>query len=110
MIGQTLLHALTDVREGRVQLTAEQQLEFLDAVEELARVLIGAPRGGDGAQNAIWYRHERTPALARLADAARPQEPSLARELEAARVEDARIVHQLQAGLGAPSASPPRRR
>ena len=34
---------------------------FLDAVEELARVLITAPRGGESVQIAIWHRHERTP-------------------------------------------------
>lgn len=69
---------------------------FLDAIEELARVLIAAPHHGDSLQIAIWHTHERTPALARFVDAARPRQPSLARELEADRLEDALIVRQLR--------------
>ena len=52
------------IRDGRVRLTEQQQLALLDAVEELACVLIAAPCGGDSLQLAIWHRHARTPALA----------------------------------------------
>jgi hypothetical protein len=99
MIAGDVLSALADIREGRVRLTAEEQVAFLDAVEQLACVLIDAPRGGDRLQTAIWHTHERAPALAQLVDAARPGRPSLARELEAARVEELRVVRQLRADL-----------
>ncbi len=100
MIANDVFSALADIREGRVVLTAEQTIAFLDAVQELARVLIIAPRGGDIADNAIWHAHERMPALARFADASRPGQPSLAAELEAARADEVRIVRQLRADLG----------
>jgi hypothetical protein len=99
MIPDDVFSAIADIRDGRVRLTAEEQMVFLDAVEELARVLITAPRGGESVQIAIWHRHERTPALAQLADAARPGQASLAQELEAARVEDLHVVRQLRAEL-----------
>ncbi len=99
MISHDVLTALADIREGRVRLNAKQQRAFLDAVEGLARVMINAPRAGDSAQLSIWYVHERTPALARLADAARPDGPSLAAELKAAREEELRLIRQLRADL-----------
>ena len=99
MTADDVLSTIADIRAGRVRLTAEEQMVFLDAVAELARVLITAPRGGDSVQIAIWHTHERTPALAQLAAAARPRQPSLAQELEAARVEDLHVVRQLRAEL-----------
>jgi hypothetical protein len=100
MIAYDVLVALADLKEGRVRLTAEQQTALLEAVEGLARVLIEAPRGGDSTEIALWYVHDRTPALARLADAARPDEPSLAAELETARAEELRLLREMQANLG----------
>ncbi len=99
MIADNVFDALADIKAGRVRLTPEQQIAFLEAIEELVRVLIAAPHGGDSLQLAIWQTHERTPALARLADAARPGQPSFAEELEAARIAEVRIVRQLQADL-----------
>ena len=99
MTADDILSAVADLKEGRVRLTAQEQTAFLEAVEEIARVLITAPRGGDRVQIAIWHTHERTPALAQLADAARPGQPSLAHELEAARKEELRIVRQLRGEL-----------
>lgn len=100
MIGSDFLDALADLKQGRVSLTAEQQTAFLDAVEGLVRVLIDAPRGGDRTEVALWYIHSRTPALARLADAARSEGPSLADEVETVRAEDLRLLRELQANLG----------
>jgi hypothetical protein len=100
MLASDVLDALADLREGRVRLTAEQQTAVLDAVEALVRVLLEAPRGGDPTEVALWYIHDRTPVLARLADAARSDGPSLATEVEAARAEELRLLRQLQANLG----------
>jgi hypothetical protein len=100
MIAHHVLSALADIREGRVRLTDEERTVFLDAIEELARVLIDAPRGGDSLQIAIWYTHERAPALARLVDAARPGQPSLVEELEVGRLEAARVVRRLRDEVG----------
>jgi len=72
MTAHEVLTALFELKQGRVTLTAEQQAEFLDAVEGLVRALIEALRGGDRMAAAMWYAHDRTPALARFADAARP--------------------------------------
>jgi hypothetical protein len=101
MTAHYVLSALADIREGRVTLAPAQQAEFLKAVEELARVMLDAPRGGDAVQIAIWHRHERTPALARLADAARPGEPSMLAELESARREEMELLRELQAQIAA---------
>ena len=65
MIASNVLDALADLKEGRVRLTEEQQTAFLDAVAGLVRVLLEAPRGGDRTEVALWYIHDRTPALAR---------------------------------------------
>jgi hypothetical protein len=100
MIAHDVLSALSELKEGRVRLTPEQQAAFLDAVEGIVRVLIDAPRGGGSTEAALWYAHERTPALARLADAACPDGPSLAAELETARAEELRLLRELQANLG----------
>ena len=72
----------------------------LDAVEGVVRALIEAPRGGDRMAAALWYAHNRTPALARFADAARPQEASVVAELEATRAEELRLLREIQADLG----------
>jgi hypothetical protein len=100
MIGYDVLAALVDLKAGRVPLTTEQQTDFLDAVEGVVRVLIEAPRGSaDSTEVALWYVHDRTPALARLADAAHPEEPSLAAELETVRAEELALLRQMQANL-----------
>lgn len=100
MISYDVLAALADLKEGRVRLTPEQQTAFLDAVDGLVRALCEAPRGGDSTEVALWYVHDRTPALARFADAARPEEPSLAAELETVRAEELRLLRELQTNLG----------
>ena len=98
---ETVFNALADVREGRIHLNRNQQADFIAAVEEVARVLLTAPQGNDAFEHGLWQRFERTPALAKLADAARPGQPSLVDELDAERVEDARVVRQLQARIHA---------
>jgi hypothetical protein len=49
MPADNALSPLDDIREGCVRLTAEEQILFLDAVEELVRVLITAPHGSEKA-------------------------------------------------------------
>lgn len=100
MIAHDVLGALADLKEGRIRLSTEQQATFLDAVERLVRVLIEAPRGGDSTEVALWYVHDRTPALAQFADAAHPEGPSLAAELETVRAEELRLLRELQTNLG----------
>jgi hypothetical protein len=100
MTGHEVLNALFELRQGRVTLTAEQHAEFLDAVEGLVRALIEAPRGGDRLEAALWHAHNRTPALARFADAACPQESSVVAELETTRAEELRLLREMQADLG----------
>jgi hypothetical protein len=49
---------------------------------------------------ALWCAHDRTPALARFADAARPQEPSVVAELETTGAQELRLLREMQADLG----------
>jgi hypothetical protein len=87
-----VLSALADIRVGRARLTIEAPTVFLDAIEELTRVLITAPGGGDSVHIASWYTHERTSALAQFVDAACSGLPSVADELEAGWIGDMRVV------------------
>ena len=99
LTNESVFSALADLREGRVHLDRDQQADFIAAVEEVVRVVLTAPHGTDAFEHGVWQRFERAPALAKLADAARPGQPSLVDELDAERAEDARVARQLQAGI-----------
>lgn len=64
-----ILAALESLRSGATSLNFEEYVQFLDAVEQLSETLQLAPSGSDPLATAVWWHHERTPALARLADA-----------------------------------------
>jgi hypothetical protein len=64
-----ILAALGSLRSGATSLNFEEYVQFLDAVEQLAETLQLAPGGSDPVATGVWWHHERTPALARLADA-----------------------------------------
>lgn len=64
-----ILAALEKLRSGVHSLTSEQYVALLDAVEQTAAALHVAPRGSDPIATGLWWNHERTPALTRLAHA-----------------------------------------
>jgi len=49
MVADNVLSARADIREGRARPTAEEQMSFFDAVDELARVLMTAPHASEKA-------------------------------------------------------------
>lgn len=63
------LEAIARLKTGEDELSSEQYVQLLDAVEEAVRALVLAPTGGDPVATGLWYNHERAPALSRLADA-----------------------------------------
>ncbi len=63
-----ILSALQKLKAGAGKLTTEQYVDVLEAIEQAAQALYSAPRGADPAAMGVWWNHERTPALARLAD------------------------------------------
>jgi hypothetical protein len=63
------LVALERLKNGEAELTPEQYVELLEAVEQAVKALLLAPSGSDSVATGLWYNHERAPALARLADA-----------------------------------------
>jgi hypothetical protein len=65
--------ALARLKSGDVTLSPHQYHELLAALEQLFEALVLAPKGTDPVATAVWYNHERRPALARLADAVSPQ-------------------------------------
>ncbi|HTW11801.1 MAG TPA: hypothetical protein VME01_03580 [Solirubrobacteraceae bacterium] len=67
-----ILAALERLKSGASALTSEQYLTLLQAIEQAAEALHAAPRGSDPVATGLWWNHERTPALARLADALVP--------------------------------------
>jgi hypothetical protein len=68
------LVALSRLKSGEAELTSEQYVELLEAVEQAVQVLLLAPSGSDSVATGLWYNHERAPALARLADALAPDQ------------------------------------
>jgi hypothetical protein len=68
--------ALVRLRAGVSQLTSDEYMALLNAVETVAAALHAAPAGGDPVAVGVWYHHERAPALAELADALRPEDPN----------------------------------
>ncbi len=76
-----ILAGLERLRSTTSSPTPEQLRSLIDAVEQAAEALQVAPKGSDPIATGIWWNHERTPALARLADAlAHTGEPREARE------------------------------
>ena len=70
------LVALSRLKSGEAELTSEQYVELLEAVEQAVRALLLAPSGSDPVATGLWYNHERAPALTRLADALAPDQAS----------------------------------
>jgi hypothetical protein len=70
------LVALERLKSGEAELTSEQYVELLEAVEQAVKALLLAPSGSDPTATGLWYNHERAPALARLADALAPDQAS----------------------------------
>jgi len=68
------LVALSRLKSGEAELTPEQYVELLEAVEQAVKALMLAPSGSDAIATGLWYNHERAPALARLADALVPDQ------------------------------------
>lgn len=93
-----ILASLERLKSGAVQLTSEQYLGLLEAVEQAAEVLLTAPKGHDPVANGIWYHHERTPAITRLADALNPAQGHAA-PAPSFEPDDKRIAEQLRQSL-----------
>jgi len=70
-----ILSALQKLKSGEGKLTTEQYVGVLEAIEQAAQALHTAPRGSDPVATGVWWNHERTPAMARLADALAAHEP-----------------------------------
>jgi hypothetical protein len=106
-----ILAALQRLKSGGAQLTPEQYVAILDAVEQAVEVLYAAPRGSDPIATGLWYNHERAPALARLADALTSHKDALTSrnaetfELERERQSDREVVRALQQSLRERTAS-----
>lgn len=93
-----ILAALARLKSGAVALTAEQYQDLLEAVEQAAHALIMAPRGTDPVATGLWYNHERSPALARLADALAPQSAA-SQALAQTQLSDREVARELHRAL-----------
>jgi hypothetical protein len=92
--------ALRRLKSGETELTSEQYVELLGAVEQAVKALQVAPRGSDPVATGIWHNHDRTPALARLANALVPQEEDGASETVAEqRLSDREVLRELHQAL-----------
>lgn len=92
--------ALGRLKSGEVQLSPEQYYELLEAVEQMFEALVLAPKGADPVATAVWYNHERKPALAQLADAlASHPEGNAAERLAAQQLSDREVARQLHRSL-----------
>ncbi len=92
--------ALARLRSGEVSLDSHQYHELLVALEQVYEALALAPKGSDPVATAVWYNHERGPALARLADAlAPPAQRDAAQTLADQQRSDREIVRQLHRSL-----------
>jgi hypothetical protein len=95
--------ALRRLKSGETELTSEQYVELLDAVEQAVKALFQAPSGNDPVATGLWYNHDRAPALARLADALAPEEhggASLA--LAQQQLSDRQVLRELHQALLTP--------
>jgi hypothetical protein len=92
--------ALERLKTGAVTLSAHEYHELLEALEQVFEALVLAPKGSDPVATAVWYNHERRPALARLADALSPQAAeSSARALADRQLSDREVLHDLRQSL-----------
>ena len=92
--------ALQRLKTGAVTLSADEYLELLEAVEQVFEVLVLAPKGTDPVATAVWYNHERRPALARLADAlSPPAHGSSAQRLDSQQLSDREVLRDLHRSL-----------
>jgi hypothetical protein len=94
------LFALRRLKSGETELTSEQYVELLEAVEQAVQALFRAPSGSDPVATGLWYNHDRAPALARLADALAPQEQGGASQaLAQEQLSDREVLHELHQAL-----------
>jgi len=94
------LVALRRLKSGETELTREQYVELLEAVEQAIQALLLAPSGSDPVATGLWYNHDRAPALARLADALGPRHQGEAtRELAEQQMSDREVLKELHAAL-----------
>ncbi|MGH2863326.1 MAG: hypothetical protein ACRDLT_17750 [Solirubrobacteraceae bacterium] len=94
------LAALSRLKSGEAELTSEQYLELLGAIEQAVQALLFAPSGADPLATGLWYNHDRAPALARLADALAPEEHGGASQaLANEQLSDREVLQELHAAL-----------
>jgi hypothetical protein len=94
------LAAIARLKSGEDELSSEQYMELLEAIEEAVQALVLAPSGTNPVATGLWYNHERGPALARLADALAPRLHSDAsEELADEQMSDREVLLELHAAL-----------
>ena len=93
------LAAIARLKSGEDELSGEQYMELLEAVEEAVHALLLAPTGSDPQATGLWYNHERAPALARLADALAPKQHGTAIGLDDEQTSDREVLRELHAAL-----------
>lgn len=94
------LAAISRLKSGEVALSAEQYLELLEAIEKAVQALLLAPSGTDPVATGLWYRHERAPALAQLADALAPGERIMTGPAQPAeQLSDREVLRELHEAL-----------
>lgn len=92
--------ALERLKTGAVTLSAHEYQELLEAVGQVFEALVLAPKGSDPMATAVWYQHERRPALARLADALSPRASgNSVRALADQQLSDREVIHELHQSL-----------
>ncbi|HWD68706.1 MAG TPA: hypothetical protein VG293_00855 [Solirubrobacteraceae bacterium] len=96
--GETLA-ALSRLKNGEAELSREQYLELLEAMEQAVQALILAPTGSDSRATGLWYNHERAPALARLAEALAPEKHGAATAPAEEQLSDRDVLLELHAAL-----------
>lgn len=94
-----MLTAIARLRSGEDELSSEQYMELLEAVETAARALVVAPSGTDPVATGLWYNHERTPALARLAGALSPNRYAGTDSAADPLTSDREVLRELHAAL-----------
>jgi hypothetical protein len=94
------LVALSKLKSGEAELSSEQYVGLLEAVEQAIHALLLAPSGSNAVATGLWYNHERAPALARLADALAPREQGGASEaLAQQQPSDREVLQELHQAL-----------
>lgn len=94
------LAAISRLKTGEDELSSEQYVELLEAVEEAVHALLLAPSGTDPVATGLWYNHQRAPALTRLADALAPRHHAEAEAmLDEPQLTDREVLLELHAAL-----------